>query len=282
MTDLEAAYDQSKWAANMQQLLARYALLSDAARAVVGEPARLAYGTARDEGLDLYRADSDRAPVVIFVHGGAWRSGTAREYGFPAEMLVKAGVHFLCVDFSTVMDAKGDLDVLIEQVRRAVAWTWQNCASFGGDARRLYLVAHSTGAHLAAMALSTPWAERGLAADLIKGGMLVSGTYDLAPLRHTSRRDYIRLDDDAVRRASPVHHAERLAAPVVLATGSQESPELLRQTDGYAGALARAGKQARRIVGETYNHFEIVETLACPYGLLGRQLLDLMNGGAAA
>jgi arylformamidase len=76
--NLGTAYDQATWAANMQLLLARYALLSDAARATVGEPARLPFGPARDECLDPYRADCAGTPVVLFVHGGAWRSGAVR------------------------------------------------------------------------------------------------------------------------------------------------------------------------------------------------------------
>ena len=275
--ELEAAYDQSKWASNMQVMLARFGVLSDAARAVVGEPARMRYGAAEEETLDLYRADRASAPVIVFVHGGAWRSGSAREHGFLAEMLLAAGMHFAALDFSSVVDAKGDLGVLVEQVRRAVVWLCQHGTSFGAHASRLYLVGHSSGAHLAAMALSTSWADYGLRADAIRGGLLISGTYDLGPLRHTSRREYIRIDDIAERHLSPLHHVSRLRAPLLLAAGSQESPEFVRQTKEYAEVAAKSGQSVTLVSGDTYNHFEMLETLGNPCGLMGRHLLKFVS-----
>jgi len=277
--ELEKAYDQSKWAANMQDILARYRLLSDAARAVIGEPTRVAYGAGSDEGLDIYPADAQGAPVVVFVHGGGWRSGSAWEFAFPAQMLRAAGIHYVALDFSTIADAKGDLAVLVDQVRRALAWLHRNCSGFGGDAGRLYLVGHSSGAHLAAMALSTRWHEYGVCENPVSSGVLISGIYDLGPLRHTSRAKYVRIDDLAERKLSPLRQISCLQSPLLLAVGSKESPEFQRQAKEYTGAVAEAGNEARLVIGNTYNHFDIVETFGNPYGLLGRSLLDLVNSG---
>jgi arylformamidase len=279
--ELDAAYDQSRWASNMQEVLARYRLLSDAARLTTGEPSRLSYGAADEERLDLYRADRERAPVVVLVHGGGWREGSAREHSFPAEMLLAQGIHFIAPDFSSVVDAKGDLSVLVDQVRRAFSWVYRNCRSFGGDAGRLYLVGHSSGAHLAAMALSTRWADYDMPPNPVRGGVLVSGIYDLGPLRHTSRSKYVSIDDDAERRLSPLHQFPTLTSPLLLSVGSEESPEFQRQTHDYADAATKSGKQAKVIVGEGYNHFEILETLGNPHGLLGRALLAFVDAGRA-
>lgn len=277
--ELEVAYDQSKWAANMKDIIARFSVLSDAICARTGEPKRTSYGCAKDEQLDLYIANKECAPVVIFVHGGGWLSGSARDYGFPAEMLVSAGVHFISLDFSTVADAKGDLAVLVNQVCAAVNWVYRNCSEFGGDATRIYIAGHSSGAHLAAMALSTRWANYDLSVNPIRGGFLVSGIYDLGPLRHTSRSKSVRIDDDVERRLSPVRCLGEVASPLLLAVGSKESPEFLRQTSDYAKAVSELGNQTKVVVGETYNHFDIVETLGNPYGLLGRNLLNFVNTG---
>jgi len=275
--DLERFYDQSNWAPNMQALIARYRLLSDAARSATGEPARMSYGTGDQERCDLYRTDRQNAPVVIFVHGGGWREGSARQYGFPAAMLVAAGVHFVALDFSSAADTNGNLSILVEQVRRAVAWVRSNCGSFGGDPSRLHLVGHSSGAHLAAMALSTHWADDGVSANVIRSALLVSGIYDLGPLRCTSRANQVLIDDDVERLLSPLHQIGRLATPLLLAVGSAESPEFQRQTHEYAKAVAGSGVPANVIVGETYHHFDILETLGNPYGLLGRRLLGLVH-----
>src|SRR5512145_2170759 len=87
-SELDAAYDQARYAPNAQQVQARYAANSNAARTRIGEPQRLAYGPTPVETLDLYPARAAGAPVFVFVHGGAWRAGTARNYAFAAEMLV--------------------------------------------------------------------------------------------------------------------------------------------------------------------------------------------------
>jgi arylformamidase len=275
--DLERLYNQSNWAPNMQAVIARYQRLSDAACLSIGEPERMAYGASSREQLDLYRADSQHAPVVIFIHGGGWRDGSARQYGFPAEMLVTAGVHFVVPDFSSVDDTKGDLSVPVDQVRRALAWVRENCRRFGGDGSRLYLVGHSSGAHLAGMALSTRQADHDVPADPIRGAVLVSGIYDLGPLRQTSRVKHVLIDDRVERVLSPLHQIDHLATPLLLAVGSAESPEFQRQARDYAKAVVEAGKHARVIVSETYHHFDILETLGNPYGLLGRSLLDLVS-----
>ena len=277
--ELEVAYDQSKWAANMKDIIARFRVLSDAARARIGEPKRIPYGAAKDEQLDVYTANKECAPVVVFVHGGGWLSGSARDYGFPAEMLVSTGVHFISLNFSTVADAKGELAVLVNQVRAAVTWVYRNCSEFGGDPTRIYIAGHSSGAHLAAMALSTRWADYDLSVNPIRGGFLVSGIYDLQPLRQTSRSKSVRIDDDVERQLSPMCRAGGIASPLLLAVGSKESPEFLRQTSEYAKALGELGNQTKVVVGETYNHFDIVETLGNPYGPLGCNLLDFVATG---
>lgn len=275
--NLEAAYDQARWAPNMQTLLARHRKLSDAARGAVAPARTIAYGQAPDERLDLYTADAERAPVVVFVHGGGWRSGSAAEHAFPAEMLIAAGIHFVALDFSTVADADGDLSILVDQVRRAVVWVSRNCGDFCGDPERIVVVGHSSGAHLAGMALSTGWQAFGLRADPVKGGLLISGIYDLGPLRQTSRSAYVRLDDRIERELSPLQNVDRISAPVVLAVGSEESPEFQRQMHAYAEALTKAGRPVESIVAETYNHFDILDTLGHPHGLLGRRLLKLVQ-----
>src|SRR5438045_7387992 len=87
---LDAAYDQAAYAPNRDQVLARFAHASELVRKRLGPPERLAYGEKPIEGLDLYRTRKADAPVLVYVHGGAWRQGLARDYAFPAEMLLHA------------------------------------------------------------------------------------------------------------------------------------------------------------------------------------------------
>jgi len=183
-----------------------------------------------------------------------------------------------------VQDVGGSLMVLADQVRRAIAWVFQNIARFGGDPNRLYLGGQSSGGHLAAVALTTDWRrDFALPADIIKGGVCISGMYDLTPVRLSARSRYVAFDDTTVAALSPIRHLDRLRAPLVVVYGTRETPEFQRQNREFAAAVETAGKRVRLVVGEHYNHFELPETLGNPYGLLGRAALDLMGltaGGA--
>src|SRR5258705_5122996 len=105
--ELDDAYDQSKYAPNIAQVLRRYTANSEVVRARLGAPQRVAYGPSPIEMLDIFRARSPNAPVVVFIHGGAWRGGPARDYAFPAENFVPAGAHFVLVAFLNVIAAGG-------------------------------------------------------------------------------------------------------------------------------------------------------------------------------
>jgi arylformamidase len=167
--------------------------------------------------------------------------------------------------------------VLADQVRRAIAWVYRNAVSFGVDPTRLYVGGQSSGGHLAAVALTTDWPRNfGLPTDVIKGGMCISGMYDLTPVRLSARNAYVAFDDATVAALSPIRHLDRLHAPLVVAYGSCETPEFQRQNREFAAALETAGKEVQLLVGEHYNHFELPETLGNPCGLLGRAALDLM------
>ena len=108
--ELDAAYDQTVWAANREQVVRRFASQSEAVRARLGAPRRFAYGATPVEGLDLYATTRANAPINVFIHGGAWRAGLAKNYAFPAELFVRAGAHFVVPDFAAVQDVGGSLD----------------------------------------------------------------------------------------------------------------------------------------------------------------------------
>jgi arylformamidase len=275
---LDDAYDQSVYAANREQLLARFARSSEIARKRLGAPQRFAYGTRPIEKLDVFAAKKPNAPVNVFVHGGAWRAGEAKNYAWPAEMFVRAGSHYVVLDFDNVIDAEGSLFVMADQVRRALAWVYLNCPKFGGDAKRIYVSATSSGAHLAGVAATTDWKKDfNLPADFVKGYVLVSGMYDLRGPRLSKRSAYVKFTDDMEMALSPRRFAARVAAPIVLVYGSLETPEFQRQSREFADALRQAGKQVDLVLAEGYNHFEIAETLGNPYGPAGRAVLEQMK-----
>jgi len=274
---LDDAYDQDVYAPNRPLIVARRLAASERARQILGPPQRVAYGPSEYERLDVFRTQAANAPINIFIHGGAWRRNKGPDYHLQAEPLIRAGAHCLIADFINVEQAGGDLLPMYGQVRRAIAWAWRNADSFGGDRGRFYISAHSSGSHLAACVLTRGWREAGLPENFCKGALLLSGMYDLEAVRLSKRSAYVAFTDAMEETLSAQRHLDGLHTPLVLAYGSQETPEFQRQTREFAAAVQAAGKPAELIVGEAYNHFELLETLANPYGLMGRALLRQMG-----
>jgi arylformamidase len=275
--ELDDAYDQAVYAPNSQQVALRRNVNSAAVRARL-KPQRLAYGPTPIEALDLYTTRQPNAPVMVSIHGGAWRNGTAKDNAESADLFVNAGAHLAVLDFISVDDAGGSLFPMVEQVRRAVAWVYQNAKSFGGDPSRVYICGRSSGSHLGGTVLITDWVKDfGVPADVVKGALLSSGMYDLKPVRLSKRSKYVAFTDEMEEKLSTQRHLDRITCPVVLAHGTYETPEFQRQTREFAAALKAAGKPVTLLIGEGYNHFEIPETMANPYGLLGRAVLELMG-----
>ena len=274
---LDDAYDQEIYAPNRALVVERRKAASERARAVLGAPKRVAYGSGEHEGLDIFDCGVAGAPVNVFVHGGAWRRNVAADYALQAEVLVRAGAHCVIIDFINVDQANGDLFPMYSQVRRALGWVCRNAASFGGDPGRIYISAHSSGSHLAGVVLTRGWREEGLPPDAFKGAVLLSGMYDLAPVRLSKRSSYVTFTDAIVSKLSAQRHLDGLHTPLILAIGTCETPEFQRQSRDFADAVRAAGKPASLIVGAGYNHFELLETLANPYGLTGRAMLEQMQ-----
>jgi len=276
--ELDDAYDQNIYAPNRTQIRNRYATNSELTRRRLGAPRRVSYGTPAIEAIDIFTTTQPNAPVHVHVHGGAWREGLAQDSAFLAEPFVRAGAHFAVVDFNNVLETKGDLMMMVDQVQRAVAWVVRNAKSFGGDPDRVYLSGHSSGAHLAGVALVSDWRGRfGLPVDCVKGAVLLSGMYDMKPVRLSARSSYVTFTDASEASLSMQRALDRLHTPLIVAYGTFETPEFQRQSRDVAAAVKAAGKPVELIVGDGYNHFELLETMANPYGVVGRAALGQMG-----
>ena len=275
---LDEAYAQANHAPDMVRVLARLRTNSASTRARLGDPRCVSYGPGPLETIDIFAAAHSPAPIHMFIHGGAWHSETADAYAFAAGCFVGANVHYLVPEFCWVQDADQGLTTLVEQLRNAVKWVYEEASSFGGDPQRIFLSGHSSGAHLAAVLLTTDWeTDFDLPQEILKGGLLCSGVYDLEPVRRSSRNDYLALTDEVVHELSPLRHLDRLASPLVVAHGSEESPEFIRQARDFADAVVTASKPVQLLVGVGCNHFQVIETLADKHGLLGRAALDQID-----
>jgi arylformamidase len=277
--ELDDAYDQSVWAKNAQAVIKRYGTASEAIRAKYKFETK-AYGDGEDNKLDIFAPvkapAAGGAPIHMFIHGGAWRGGRKEMYSFPAPTFAENGAIFIAIGFSSIPKVR--MPDMAHQVRSAVAWTYKNAKSFGGDPERIFLSGHSSGGHLCGVALVTDWSRYGVPAAVLKGGLSVSGMYELNPVMLSARSSYVKISDEEKAALSALRQLDRIACPVTLAYGDGESPEFKRQSRDMAAALkAKVKHPAELIEVKNVNHFEIIETLGKPDGALAKAALKQMG-----
>jgi arylformamidase len=210
--------------------------------------------------MDIFPATRTAAgalsPVHVHLHGGRWRILSKDETAIIAPTFVEAGIAFVTLNFSLIPKVR--LPQMIEQLRKAIAWVYANAASFGGDANRIHLSGHSSGAHLAGVLLTTDWKARGLPENVIKSGLLLSGMYDMRPVMLSERASYVKLSEAEVLDLSAILHVERINAPLTLGYGSNETPEFQRHPQAFAETLRAAGKPVSVFKVDGANHYEML------------------------
>ncbi|QDL56166.1 alpha/beta hydrolase [Rhodoferax aquaticus] len=225
----------------------------DSLRCVLDVP----FGPTVHETLDIFPADVPNAPVFVFIHGGYWRALSSKEFSGVALGLQPLGITTVVINYALCPFVS--IDEITRQCRAAVAWTVRNIAQYGGDPSRVSLGGHSAGGHLTAMCLQTEWArDYGLAPDPIHSAILVSGLYDLAPLRYSYLQPMIQLDDGVVKRNSPAYNVRPCKTPLWITWGGAESTEFERQSTLLHSAWLAAGNQAELSAQPGANHFTAI------------------------
>lgn len=225
----------------------------------------LRFGPTLAEYLDVFLCDADRAPVHVFIHGGYWRSRSARDFSFVARAPLARGHHCVVVNYALCPEVT--IPEIVRQARGALAWTWENAASFGGDRERITVSGHSAGGHLTARLLETAWErDYGLPASPIRGAVAISGLFDLEPLRWSWLQPAVQITPDIVDRESPARRPHRVPVPFVAAVGGAESAEFRRQSADYAAQIGAGGLPARYLEIPGADHFSVLESLADPEG----------------
>ena len=281
--ELDRQYEHRSLVPDGDDFIARNEAESARVRASSHGRFDIAYGPEPDQLLDIYPAGGDEpSPVVVFFHGGRWSRGGKTGNVESLTTYNAAGVHFVSVGFTLIPHIT--MDGLIGQCRDAIAWLWHNTGTFGGDPDRLFVMGKSSGGHLAAMMMVTDWAaERGVPADVIKGGLLVSGMYDLEPVRLSFRNGFLHLDEEMAMRNSPIHHIPADGCPLIVGFGSLETDEFQRQGRTFVTAWAGRGLPCQLVEMEGRHHFSINADLNDRGGNLVSPFLKHMGiVGAAA
>ncbi|MBT3372787.1 MAG: alpha/beta hydrolase [Rhodospirillaceae bacterium] len=284
---LDQQYDNRAKVAQSAEMLQQCAVDSESYRQQAGGRLDVSFGPGADETLDVFPApaatmetDAGLAPIQVFIHGGYWKMLSKDDYSYVAKAFTPKGCATVVLNYGLIPGI--DMDELVRQCRAALAWTYRNAASFGGDRERIYVSGHSAGGHLVAMAMATDWpAFDGempvLPADLLKGGCGISGLYDLEPIRLCFLNDDLKLTVVEAARNSPVHLAPGGTGPLILVLGGDEGPEYLRQSEALAAAWRDTGLALEVVVLTGQNHFSIVDQLNDPEAELSRLILRQMG-----
>ena len=220
------------------------------------------YGPTRAEYLDIFPA-GEGAPVHLFLHGGYWRRFTARDFAFLAPNFVQAGITLVIVNYALCPEVT--IAEILRETRAAVAWVYRHAERFGADPDRLTLSGHSAGGHLVAMTLATDWpGVYDLPAEVVKGGLALSGLFDLAPLRWTYLQPSLQLGYDEIERLSPLRQLPERAPPLIVAVGGAESGEFRRQSRDFFAAWRARGLEGRHLEIAGLDHFRVLEELERP------------------
>ena len=275
--ELDRQYEHRHTVPDADELIAGHKAASERVRAAADGRFDIPYGPGKDELLDIYLAESSiPAPIVVFYHGGRWAVGSKASNCEAAEMYTAQGIHFVSVNYSLLPNVT--MDVLIRQCRDAAAWLWRNADTFGGDRNRIFVHGKSAGGHVAAMVAVTNWqADYDLPADLIKGGLLVSGMYDLEPVRLSFRNEWLKLDEEGAVRNSPIHHIPEQGCSLVVGVGSLETNEFRRQPRDFVKAWRARGLDCQFFEMEGLHHFSINKELNDAGGALVAPYLELIR-----
>jgi len=244
-TDMEALFRQ--WSEDGQAFRAHHRGLD------------LAYGPGVYERLDLYRPQgAGRAPLWVFLHGGYWQASDKTQHAQFAKGMLDAGYAVAMPNYGLAPDTP--LTIIVDQVGAALRFLAREADSLGIDPKRIHLAGHSAGGHLAAMAVLDPQAPP------VRSALLLSGLFDLAPLRFLPLGRLLGLDDPALAaRLSPLGHPPPRGLRISVAVGEKESDEFKRQSR----AIAEAWGAPAPLIATDRHHFSLLEELN------GGALLDL-------
>ncbi|MCX7156938.1 MAG: alpha/beta hydrolase [Rhodocyclales bacterium] len=258
------------------EIFARWRANSNAARNELRYEPDYYYGPSPAESLDLYPAGRRNAPLLVFIHGGYWRSLDKQDFSFLAPAFVRAGVAVAMPNYGLAPTTS--IADMVRQMLRALAWLYRNSPSLEIDVRRIVVAGHSAGAHLAAMMLAADWPlwAHDLPGDLLCGAVCISGIYDLRPLARTPfLQDDLRLDDETAQIVSPVGYRPKLATPLITAVGSEESTEFQRQNRLIREAWPHCFRRDLPLPGR--HHLASVEALGDPRHPLFHATLNLLG-----
>ncbi len=277
---LDAQYDLRPIWPDVPQVVAFRETESARVRTRVPGRLDLAYGAAPKETLDVFPPTNGRgaAPALIYIHGGYWQLSDKNDTTYIAPAFLEAGIAFITINYTLAPES--DMDGIVAECRRAVAWVWAHADEIGVDRNRLFVAGHSAGGHLTAMMVATDWrsVDPELPAVPFKGACALSGLYDLEPIRLSFLNEKIGLRPEDAARNSPLLLDPLSDVPLILSVGEIETDEFRRQQDELFAAWSAKGLAVEEVAAPGCHHYTIVGHFGDPASALHRATVAMIRG----
>ena len=257
--ELDAAYDNTSAVADSGERREAWVARSDAFRKRHADGLDLAYGPRPRNKIDLFRCGAAKAPLFAFIHGGYWQRNAKETFACMAAGPLANGMDVAFIGYTLCPEAT--LPEIVDEIAAAVRWLRREGPHRGAGEGRLVVSGWSAGGHLTATTL---------AMDEVDAGLAISGIYDVEPCRLNYLNDKLNLTAEEAAKTSPLLHLPKKSAPVVLAYGTGELPELQRQSVAYHDARRAAGLPSELLPLAGLNHFSIMDELEKHDGVLAR------------
>jgi arylformamidase len=218
----------------------------------------LAYGEGERETIDLFFAENS-TKWLVFIHGGYWQAMTKNHFSYIAPPLVQSGYNVAVVEYHLCPEVT--VATITEQCRKAIAWLYHHASDYDSVCEEMIISGHSAGGHLTAMMFATDWDKYNMSSSIIKGGIAISGLFDLEPLVQTTINEPLHLDNASARAISPIHFKPRVDAPMIVAVGGLESSEFHRQSRLIYETDAWKNIAQAPISIENKHHFDVVDLI---------------------
>ncbi|MFI6763460.1 alpha/beta hydrolase [Micromonospora sp. NPDC050417] len=276
---LDIQYSPSSCVPDINIFLREYADRSAVAREKLDVRSGVRCGPRPEQLFDYFPADSDGGPLLVFIHGGYWQELSRIESAFMALDLVPRGISVAALGYGLAPAYR--LPEIVDMVAEGVRWICGNVSQLPASPGAVYLSGCSAGAHLAVMSLldESGWRRDGKRPDHeVAGAVLLSGVYDLEPVRLTYVNKPLGLDAQTARACSPLHRLPSALPPLVVARGGNETDEFGRQQAEFVAAVRAGGGQVADLVVPSRNHFDLAFDLGVPGTALGDSLTELIDG----
>jgi acetyl esterase/lipase len=225
----------------------------------------LRYGPRERSRIDFLKA-ADKAPTLLFIHGGYWQTRSKEVFTIFAEGPMAHGINVALIGYTLAPDAT--LEEIIAEIHQGIDYLTGQLPALGAAADGVVVSGWSAGGHLTAMALSHP---------KVKAGMAISGIYDLEPIRHSYLNVKLGLDEAMSRRNSPMAQPGGAMKPLALVVGAAELPLLRKQTADFACYRARYGLPVSYEEIPGTNHFTIMHEMQSPKGRITTLIRELFE-----